>query len=61
MTMPKPDKFGIYPAPTWRLSNPEYETGEPKHHRDGVHVTVDAGLMWDAAQLGQTNDKGKKK
>lgn len=53
MTMPKPDKHGIYPAPTWRLSNPDYAPGVPTVSKDGRYVTIDAGTWYDYEQRGK--------
>ncbi len=47
---PRPDRHGIYPAATWRQSNPHYETGTPRV--SGKWAEVDGGIVYDASRLG---------
>lgn len=42
---PRPNRDGIYPAETWRQSNPGYEKDEPLS--DGRWAQVDAGTWYD--------------
>lgn len=42
---PRPNREGIYPAATWRQSNPGHEKDEPLS--DGRLAQVDAGTWYD--------------
>lgn len=50
---PRPDKDGIFPAATWRQSNPGYDSTPSKQPSNPRLATVDGGLMWDIEQQGR--------
>lgn len=43
-----PNRDGIYPADTWRISNPGYEHDEPCSQ--GNYVQIDAATWYDYEQ-----------
>lgn len=49
-TAPRPNREGIYPAETWRQSNPDYEKEPPKVSENGRSVSIDAGGWYDYEQ-----------
>lgn len=52
-TGPKPDRDGIYPAATWRQSNPHWDAPTPvRHSADGRSALVCGGIIFDASRLG---------
>lgn len=58
----KPDRNGLYPADSWRESNPGYQQTPPRRVRiNGVEcIEVDGGLVYDASRLGrgESNEQG---
>lgn len=47
---PRPNREGIYPADTWRLSNPGYEKSAPTKGANGKLVHIEAGGWYDYEQ-----------
>lgn len=43
----RPNRGGIYPADTWRQSNPGYEKDAPKESRSGRVVEIDVTGWYD--------------
>jgi len=50
---PRPDSDGLYPAASWRQSNPDYDATPSPQPSNPRFATVDGGGVWDAAQQGR--------